>query len=159
MPNSYLTWIEANDKLSKCMAASDASAYKSMSADQQASVCRTEGDAVRSLLSSDSVSFRNLLTERMSAVKQWTHFDARYCLKMAAYKFDGKKIEELGLAKRNEDLFNGTKVISNLDWPNTAFTRLTVSWAPCLPICFSTVPQSTRAMTSTLYLSYVFQLI
>ena len=70
MPNSYVTFIQANDALTKCMAAQNADAFKAMSAADQGSVCRAEGDAVRSLLSSDSVGFRNLLSERMAAMKQ-----------------------------------------------------------------------------------------
>ena len=69
MPNSYLTFMQANDTLAKCMAAQKADQFKAMSAAEQAGVCRSEADAVRSLLSSDSVSFRNLLNERLAAVK------------------------------------------------------------------------------------------
>ena len=61
-----LVWAAFSSPL---MAASSF-AIKAMSAADQGSVCRAEGDAVRSLLSSDSVGFRNLLSERMAAMKQ-----------------------------------------------------------------------------------------
>ena len=70
MPNSYLTFIQANDALAKCMAGQNADAFKAMSAAEQAGVCKAEGDAVRSLLQSDAVGFRNLLSERIAAMKQ-----------------------------------------------------------------------------------------
>ena len=69
MPNSYLTFIQANDALAKCMAAQNSAAYQAMSAADQAGVCATESSAVRNLLQSDQVDFRNLLAERIAAVK------------------------------------------------------------------------------------------
>ena len=99
MPNSYLTWIEANDKFSKCMAGQDAAAYEKMSADQKAQICVSEANAVKSMLDTDKVSFRNLLAERMAAVnQQWTHYLVRY-YKNGRLEIDGKEIEELGIGK------------------------------------------------------------
>ena len=69
MPNSYLSFMQANDALAKCMAAQDAAAYQAMNVADQSKVCATEASAVKSLLESDSVSFRNLLNERIAAVK------------------------------------------------------------------------------------------
>ena len=70
MPNSYLTFIQANDALDKCMRSQKLADVQAMSAADQANVCRPEADAVRSLLNSDAVGFRNLLSERMAAMKQ-----------------------------------------------------------------------------------------
>ena len=68
MPNSYVTFIQANDALAKCMKAQKVESFQAMSAADQDSVCRSEANAVRDLLSSDSVSFRNLLDQRISAL-------------------------------------------------------------------------------------------
>ena len=70
MPNSYLSFIQANDALDKCMRAQQVDAFKAMSAADQLSVCRAEADAVRTLLNSDAVGFRNLLSERMAALNK-----------------------------------------------------------------------------------------
>ena len=69
MPNSYFTFMQANDALAKCMAAQKVDQYQAMSAAEQDSVCRAEASAVRDVLSNDSVTFRNLLSERIAAVK------------------------------------------------------------------------------------------
>ena len=69
MPNSYLTFIQANDALAKCMAGQKAASLQALSAAEQENVCRAEASAVRELLANDSVSFRSLLAERMAAVK------------------------------------------------------------------------------------------
>ena len=68
MPNSYLTFIQANEALQKCMAAQDVAAYQAMNSADQAKVCASEASAVKSLLEADKVSFRNLLSERISAL-------------------------------------------------------------------------------------------
>ena len=70
MPNSYLSWIKANEALTKCMSAQKADEWKAMSAADQGSVCKAETAAVSEMLTSDKVSFRNLLSERMAAMKQ-----------------------------------------------------------------------------------------
>ena len=69
MPNSYLQYITANNALEKCMSGQKPSVYNAMSAAQQAMVCQKEQQAVSDLLSKDSVGFRNLLQERIAAVK------------------------------------------------------------------------------------------
>ena len=69
MKNSYLAFIQANDALAKCMAAQKADKWQGMSAADQAATCQTEAAAVREMLSSDKVDFRNLLAERMEALK------------------------------------------------------------------------------------------
>ena len=69
MPNSYLTWIQANDALAKCMSGQNVSVYQKMSPAQQELVCNKEANAVRDLLKNDSVSFRNLLGQRIDALK------------------------------------------------------------------------------------------
>ncbi len=61
MNNSYASFWQANDALSKCMAAQKPDQYQAMSESEKAGVCRTEAAAVADLLKSDSVSFRNLL--------------------------------------------------------------------------------------------------
>ena len=68
MPNSYLNFMQANEALSKCMAAQDVAAYQAMNAADQGKVCTSEASAVKSVLESDNVSFRNLLAERIAAV-------------------------------------------------------------------------------------------
>ena len=70
MPNSYLEWIKANDALGKCMSAQNPDAYKAMSAADQAAVCKKEADAVKAMLESNKIGFRNLLAERQAALKQ-----------------------------------------------------------------------------------------
>ena len=70
MPNSYVTWIQANDALAKCMSAQKVEAFNAMAAGEQDGVCRAEATAVKGLLNSDAVSFRNLLAERIAATKQ-----------------------------------------------------------------------------------------
>ena len=69
MPNTYLTFMQANEALAKCMAGVKAAEYQTMSAADQDSVCKSEANSVRDLLQSDSVDFRNLLNERIAAVK------------------------------------------------------------------------------------------
>ena len=69
MPNSYVAWIQANDALAKCMGAQKVEAFQAMSAADQEGVCRTEANAVRDLLTNDSVSFRNLLDQRIASLK------------------------------------------------------------------------------------------
>ena len=69
MPNSYLAYFTANDALKTCMDAQNVEAFKAMNAADQAGVCATEASAVRSMLQSDQVDFRNLLAERLAAVK------------------------------------------------------------------------------------------
>ena len=65
--SSYEQFIVANEALFKCMEA--AKADKTMSAEAQAQVCRSEGDAVASFLKNDQISFRSLLDARLSALK------------------------------------------------------------------------------------------
>ena len=69
MPNSYVAWIQANDALAKCMGAQKVEAFQAMSPADQEGVCRTEANAVRDLLTNDSVSFRNLLDQRIASLK------------------------------------------------------------------------------------------
>ena len=69
MNNSYVSFWQANDALAKCMSAQKPDAVQAMSQSDRAALCRSEADAVASLLKSDSVSFRNLLNERIAAVK------------------------------------------------------------------------------------------
>ena len=69
MPNTYVAWIQANDALAKCMSAQKVESYQAMSAAEQDNVCRSEANAVRDLLNNDSVSFRNLLNQRIDALK------------------------------------------------------------------------------------------
>ena len=69
MQNSYASFIAANDALAKCMAKQNVAAYQKMSAQEQGQVCASEAAAVRTMLQNDSVSFRNLLNERIAAVK------------------------------------------------------------------------------------------
>ena len=69
MPNSYHSFIQANDALAKCMAAQNCEQYKTMAAAEQANVCRSEAAAVREMLAGDQVHFRNLISERLAALK------------------------------------------------------------------------------------------
>ena len=66
--SSYEQFIAANEALFKCM--ESAKADKTLSAEAQTSICRSEGDAVASFLKNDQVSFRSLLDARLSALKQ-----------------------------------------------------------------------------------------
>ena len=70
MPNSYVNFIQANDAFAKCMSGQNVEAFQAMGAAEQDNVCRAEAATVRDLLSSDSVSFRNLIAERIAATKQ-----------------------------------------------------------------------------------------
>ena len=67
--NSYATFWQANDALAKCMAAQKPDQYQAMSESDKAGVCKSEAAAVADLLKNDSVSFRNLLNERLAVVK------------------------------------------------------------------------------------------
>ena len=69
MPNTYLTFMQANEALANCMAGVKADQYQAMSAAEQQTVCKSEASSVRDLLQNDSVSFRNLLNERIAAAK------------------------------------------------------------------------------------------
>ena len=69
MPNTYLTFMQANEALAKCMSGVKPEQYQAMSAADQGNVCKSEANTVRDLLQNDSVSFRNLLNERIAAAK------------------------------------------------------------------------------------------
>ena len=69
MKNSYLAFIQANDALAKCMAAQKADQWQAMSAADQSNVCKAEATTVADMLKNDNISFRNLLAERMEALK------------------------------------------------------------------------------------------
>lgn len=67
--SSYAKFIAANETLTKCWDNVTVEQYNSMDASTQAATCRTEQEAVASILKSDEVSFRNLIGARIAALK------------------------------------------------------------------------------------------
>ena len=67
MKTAYERYIEANNNLAKCYGATSADQWKQLSAAQQEGLCKTERDAVANFLSSNQVSFANIIKERLQA--------------------------------------------------------------------------------------------
>jgi len=65
MSTNYEQFISANQALIDCYAQVPAEQFSALSRNEQAQVCRSEAESVRTFLSSDSVNFRNILAERI----------------------------------------------------------------------------------------------
>ena len=61
MSSAYERWVSANDKLIKCFKSVGEERYKSLSTQEQGQLCTAERDAVRQMLSSDELHFRNII--------------------------------------------------------------------------------------------------
>ena len=67
--SSYEKFIAANEALTKCWESVDTAKFQAMSAADQSKTCCAEQEAVASFLKNDSVSFKNLLAARLTALK------------------------------------------------------------------------------------------
>ena len=68
MSSTYAQFIAANNALFACMEAVPAETYQAMNAAEQSSVCKSEAAAVSNFLRNDSVHFRSLIQDRISAL-------------------------------------------------------------------------------------------
>ena len=68
MKTTYEKWIEANHKLNKCFESVAADRFKKLAQAEAEALCATERAAVASFLQNNSLTFPNLLKERLAAV-------------------------------------------------------------------------------------------
>jgi hypothetical protein len=71
MSTNYEKFIAANQALMDCYASVPAEQYSAMSQNDQQQVCKNEAAAVRDFITSNKVTFRSILAERIAA------FDAK----------------------------------------------------------------------------------
>ena len=67
--SSYEKYIVANTALFTCMESVPEETYLAMSAAQQQSVCKPEADVVAKFLRDDTLTFRNLISDRIASLK------------------------------------------------------------------------------------------
>ena len=67
MKTAFEKFIEANNALSKCYEATPVDKWRQLSHTEQDALCQAERSAVQSFLSSNQVSFANLIKERLAA--------------------------------------------------------------------------------------------
>ena len=67
--SAYERFIKANHALFTCMESVSHESFNAMSSDDQQKVCHSERNEVAAYLKNDSVNFRNLLNDRIAALK------------------------------------------------------------------------------------------
>ena len=67
MKTAFEKFIEANNALQKCYAATPVDKWRALSAAEQNSLCQAEKDTVRGFLVNNQVGFANLLKERLES--------------------------------------------------------------------------------------------
>lgn len=67
MSTNYEQFIAANQALMDCFASVPAEQYSAMSKLEQQGVCKSEAEAVKGFLTSDSINFKYILADRIKA--------------------------------------------------------------------------------------------
>jgi hypothetical protein len=67
MKTAFEKFIEANNALQKCYAATPVDKWRALSASEQGALCQDERESVRGFLVNNQVGFANLLKERLEA--------------------------------------------------------------------------------------------
>ena len=65
MKTTFERFIEANNALSQCYQATPVDKWRQLSATEQSSLCLAERNAVNGFLSSNQVTFANIIKERL----------------------------------------------------------------------------------------------
>ena len=68
MSSVYEKWISANHALFACYEKVPADQFNALSKADQDNLCKKEQDAVSGFLKNDSVSFRNIINDRLAAI-------------------------------------------------------------------------------------------
>ena len=73
MSSVYEKWISANHALFACYEKVPAEQYNALSKQDQDNLCKSESDSVATFLKNDSVNFRHIINERITALNQEAH--------------------------------------------------------------------------------------
>ncbi len=73
MKTTYEKWIEANQKLIACMDGISHDKWSKYSPVEQSAICTKDKLAVSAFLKNNSISFKNLLQERIQATSGSAH--------------------------------------------------------------------------------------
>ncbi|CDW91674.1 UNKNOWN [Stylonychia lemnae] len=73
MKTAYERWIEANHNLNKCFESVSNDQYSTLSKLEQDSLCHSERQEVANFLTTNQITFANLLKERLEIVNHAQH--------------------------------------------------------------------------------------
>ena len=73
MKTTYERWLEANSRLTKCFDSVSNEQYNALSQNEQNQLCHNERQEVTNFLTTNQITFANLLKERLDIVNQPHH--------------------------------------------------------------------------------------